>query len=963
MRIIRISIIILLLLNINLVFGQNGFIRGSVFDGMTGEFLPGVTIFAEGTTFGTVTDLDGKFNLSIAPGTYQLRISFISYQTISLNDIKVIDGEVILLDDLKLEEVSFELGEAVVTASYIKNTEVAMLSLKQKSVNLIDGISSSGLKKIGDSNVASAIKRVTGVSIEGGKYIYVRGLGDRYTKTIMNGLDIPGLDPDRNTIQMDIFPTNIIDNLVVYKTFSADLPADFTGGIVDINIKDFPDSKNANISMSAAYNPSSHFNKDYLTYAGGKTDFLGFDDGTRNIPAVDNIPFFTDAITDPNGPNGIRYRSIIESFNPIMAAEKQQSFMDYSVGTSFGNQFEAGKYTLGYVVSLSYKNNTDFYEDAIFSKYALSSDKAVTKMERREYQIGDYGVNNVLISGLAGFAIKSKNAKLRLNLMHLQNGESKAGIFDYDKNNLGTTFAGIQHNLEYTQRSLTNILIDGKYSSPETKWDVVWKFSPTLSTITDPDIRFTRYKFENNQYSIGTEVGFPIRSWRELNEINLAGVLNLTKEFVLKNQTIKLKFGGAYTYKNRDYNLKNFAINIRGVSLTGDPNEIFAKDNLWPYNGDIYQGTTYDAGFIPNNRNKYESDILNAAGYFSVEFNPLKNLKTIVGLRTEIYQQHYTGQNQTGDKVLDNDLVMDDLDFFPSLNLIYNLNKKQNLRFSYAKTIARPSFKELSFSQIFDPISGRTFIGGLSRDENLFTNTVYWDGNLMSTDIHNFDLRWELFHGNGQTVSLSVFYKKFINPIELIQYVRSPNAYQPRNVGDGQVYGAEIELRQSLNLINESMKNFEFTFNFTYTKSKIELSNTEYLARIGAARDGEDIGTYRDMAGQAPYIINAGLAYNGSENGIFKNLEAGFYYNVQGETLDLVGIADRPDVYTSPFHSLNFNSSKKFGKNEGLQLGINVENILNQDKASIYKSYKALDQFFESRSPGTTFKLNVSYAF
>ncbi|MBN2236406.1 MAG: TonB-dependent receptor [Bacteroidales bacterium] len=963
MQIIRISIIILLFLNLNLVFGQNGFIRGSVFDVKTGEFLPGVTVFAEGTTLGTVTDLDGKFSLSIAPGIYQLRISYISYQTINLSNIKVLAGEINLLDDIGLEEVSFELGEAVVTASYIKNTETAMLALKQKSVNLIDGISYSGLKKIGDSDVASSIKRVTGVSVEGGKYVYVRGLGDRYTKTIMNGLDIPGLDPDRNTIQMDIFPTNIIDNLVVYKTFTADLPADFTGGIVDINIKDFPDSKNANISMSAAYNPNSHFNNNYLTYDGGKTDFLGFDDGTRSIPATDNIPFFTDAITDPNGADGIRYRSILESFNPTMGAYKQQSFMDYSIGASLGNQFEAGKYTLGYVLSLSYKNNTDFYEDAVFSKYALSSDKAVTEMERREYQIGDYGVNNVLISGLAGFAIKSKNAKLRLNLMHLQNGESKAGIFDYDKDNLGTTFAGIQHNLEYTQRSLTNILIDGKYTSPGSNWDIVWKFSPTLSTIEDPDIRFTRYKFENNQYSIGTEVGYPIRSWRELNEINLASALHITKSLKLNDQAVKLKFGGAYTYKNRDYNLRNFAINIRDVELTGNPNEIFDEANLWPYNGDIYQGTTYEAGFIPNNRNKYESDIVNAGGYFSVEFNPFTNLKTIVGLRAEKYQQHYTGQNQTGDKVLDNERVMDDLDFFPSLNLIYNLSEEQNLRFSYAKTIARPSFKELSFSQIFDPISGRTFIGGLSRDENLFTNTVYWDGDLKSTDIHNFDLRWELFLTSGQTVSLSVFYKKFNNPIELIQYVRSPNAYQPRNVGDGQVYGVEVELRQNLGQLNESLKAFEFTFNFTYTESRVELSNTEYLARVGAARDGEEIGNYRDMAGQAPFIINAGLAYNGSEKGFSKNIEAGIYYNVQGETLDLVGIADRPDVYTSPFHSLNFNSSKKFGKNESLQLGINIGNILNQDKASVYKSYNATDKFFESRSPGTTFKLNFNYSF
>jgi TonB-dependent receptor len=963
MRVTKLFFTTLLLLFTTLVFGQKGIIRGSVFDGKTGEFLPGVTIFIEGTTMGTITDLDGKFNLSLEPGTYQILVSFISYETLNISDVKVEADKTTMLDNLKLNEATIELEEAVVKASYIRNTETAMLTMKKKSSNVLDGISSAGLKKIGDSNAASSMKRITGVSVEGGKYVYVRGLGDRYTKTILNGLDIPGLDPDRNSLQMDIFPTSIIDNLVVNKSFSADLPADFTGGVININIKDFPDTKKANISMEAGYNPNAHFNSDYLTYKGGKTDWLGFDDGTRAIPATTNIPLFSEVVGNPNGEQGMRYKEILQSFNPIMAANKQTSLIDFSLGASLGNQFQAGKYTMGYIVSFSYKNNSDFYKNAEYGRYGLSGDANVTEMELREHQVGNYGINNVLISGLAGFAIKTKKAKYRINLLHLQNGESQAGIFDYAKSNQGTDFSGFQHNLEYSQRALSNLLLDGKYAFPDKDWDIEWKISPTLSSIHDPDIRFTRYENRNGSYSIGTEVGFPERIWRDLEEINLSGVLHITKEFKVNGEEAKLKFGGAYTYKKRDFVIRNFAINVRNIPLTGDPNEIFLPDNLWPYQGNVARGTTYDVSFIPVNPNQFNASSDNAAGYVSVELSPVKKFKAVAGVRVENFVQYYTGQDQLGQNVFDNKKVLENFDFFPALNLIYNLNENQNLRFSYSKTIARPSFKELSFAEIFDPISGQTFIGGLFRDANDIAGIEYWDGNLTSTDIHNYDFRWEFFHGNGQTVSASLFYKKFNRPIEMVQFATQTGSYQPRNVGDGQVVGAEIEVRQNLQPLSEQLKNFSFSFNYTITRSRIEFSSTEYKSRVDNARTGQSVGKYRDMAGQAPYIINAGFAYDGGENGFWNGLEAGVYYNVQGQTLQFVGIVDRPDIYTVPFHSLNLNASKSFGKENHFQVGFKVENMLSAKKESVFKSHQAADQYFLRLSPGTTFQVKLGYTF
>jgi len=341
MRPLKFFVTVFLLVSALHLNAQNGIIRGTIFDETLGEPMISVTVMAEGTTTGTVSDLDGKFNLTIAPGTYNLKLSFISYESLVVSGVTVKAGGVTLLENLSMKSSTIGLSEVTVTASMVRNTENAIMSIKMNSPTVMDGISSAGFRKIGDSDAASSMKRVTGVSVEGGKYVYVRGLGDRYTKTILNGVDLPGLDPDRNTMQMDIFPTNIIDNIMVYKSFSAELPADFTGGVVDIGLKDFPDQKKGVIFINTAYNPDFHFQRDYLSYKGGKTDFLGFDDGTRSIPAISDIPFFTDVVGKPvNSDASLRFREILEGFNPNMAAMKQMSLADYGFGASFGNQVQ-----------------------------------------------------------------------------------------------------------------------------------------------------------------------------------------------------------------------------------------------------------------------------------------------------------------------------------------------------------------------------------------------------------------------------------------------------------------------------------------------------------------------------------------------------------------------------------------------------------------------------------------------
>lgn len=964
MHFIKNSLLFIFLILSASLNAQNGIIRGTVVDETTGEALIGLTVMAEGTTKGALTDLDGKFNLSLEPGKYNIRFSFVSYESRTLTGINVLPGEVTLLENLSMKSSTFGLSEVVISASMTRNTEGAVMAIKMNSPNLLDGISSANFRKMGDSDAASSMKRVPGVSVEGGKYVYVRGLGDRYTKTILNGVDIPGLDPDRNTMQMDIFPTTLIDNIIVHKSFSADLPADFTGGVVDITVKDFPDERKGNISFSTSYNPDYHFRNDFLTYKGGKTDFLGFDDGSRSIPATENIPFFASVIGDPQGDNATRYREILERFNPAMSAIRSNSLSDYNAGISIGNQIPLEGITLGYNFGLSYKNSSEYYRDAEYGRYGMSGDPDVNSLEIREFQKGDFGVRSVLAGALAGVALKTKSSKYRLNLLHLQNGESKAGIFDYTGSDQGSNFEGFQHNLEYSQRSLTNILLDGKHSFSAGGLEINWKLSPTISMIKDPDARFVRYIEGNgNRKLINTESGFPERIWRDLSEKNLAGQIHVSKKFSFKGEDARLNFGGSYTYKERDFMIRKFMLNIRNIDLTGDPDELFSPENLWPLNGSDYSsGTTYEAGFIPNNPNQFSANSNNGSAYISVELSVFNGLKAIAGVRMEKFIQRYTGRNQIGTINFQNEKVLDNTGLFPSLNLVYRLNENQNLRLSYAKTTARPSFKELSFAEIADPISGRTFIGGMFRDADDVAGKEFWDGKLVSSSIHNLDLRWETYSRDGRMLSVSAFWKYFINPIEIVQYAAQSGTFQPRNVGDGQVMGIEVEFRQNLDFITHSMKNFSVFSNISVTDSRIKLGLTEYISRLENARTGQVIAKTREMAGQAPWIINSGVTWSGSESGILSEFEAGLFYNVQGKTLQYVGIADRPDIYTLPFHSLNFTASKNLGKEKKLQIGIKIDNLLNDKKESVFKSFNPTDQFFTRLEPGTTYQLKLSYA-
>ncbi len=934
-------------------YAQNGIIRGTVYEDETNEALFYANAQIPSTGAVAFTDFDGNFELNLEPGTYDLEISFLGLATLTISDVKVEAGKVTAFENLRLKPSTNELMTVTVTASAMRNTESALLDVKKKSATVMDGISAQNFKRVGDGNAAAAVTRVPGVSIQGGKYVFVRGLGDRYTKTQLMRMDIPGLDPDRNSLQMDIFPTNILQNIVVLKTLTADLPADFSGGLVNIELVDFPTKKTLNISSSLGYTPGMHL-VEGLGHQGSVTDFLGFDSGFRNNPLPNQ--YIYEGIPNPALDDPITTQ-LTEGFKPVLAAQSRTMPLNGTLGISGGNQIKKdnGK-TVGYNGSFSYKANTDFYgsmsgdssrmyEQNFYRKGNLP-DQYTLQADRT--QIGSLAVSNIFMSGLFGYSIKDDNDKYRFTMMHLQNGETRTGKF-IETSSIENSFVGARDNLEYSERSITSVLFNGQHSRDDNKLKIDWRIAPTFSRIADKDIRSTSYRTEDNTFAIAPgETGFPNRIWRNLNEFNLANRIDFTRTHEVRGRDAKLKYGASYTFKYRDYEILRYQLRAKSLGslpdLTGDADELLTDAFIWDVISDA--GTYYSGNYEANNA--YQGIQSNLAAYVNEEFSMNALMKVVVGLRLERYDQFYTGVDQQEAAAPGTGLnyyyepVLNNFNLFPTANFIYSVNENSNLRLGAFRTVARPSFKEKSAAQIEDVLTGITFIGNLD---------------LQNTIINNFDARYEYFFEGGQTVALSGFYKSFTNPIELVAYsAAAPSNFQPRNVGNATVAGAEFEVRKNLGFMG--LKNFEVNSNFSYIYSAVTRDSAEYAARVASARTGEVISEVRPMQGQSPYMINVGLNYNNPKKG----WQGGLFYNVQGEKLYIVGVADNPDVYEVPFHSLNFNLLKSFGDERQYQMGFAVSNILDDTRDRIFVSYESFSPYFSRWAPGRTFKLTFRYS-
>ena len=933
------TLIALILLSTNFTFSQS-VITGKVIDGEFNELLPFANVLlltAEGENIdGTSTDFDGAFTFEVLKGTYILEFSFVGYDSKRITDVIVGQNEEYTLTATLLP-ASNSLDEVIVTTTAKNNTEASVLLIQKRAVNLIDGLSAQSIQKTGDSDLASAIKRIPGVSVQDGKFVYVRGLGDRYSKTLLGGLEVPGLDPDKNTLQLDIFPTNLLDNILISKSASADLNSDFTGGIVDVILKDFSVLPEYSFSIRGSYNPDMNLNDNFIGNENEAFNFLGFDNGYFDNPlsSKQEIPFPETF----NIGQSVLTRFLTQKLESTMDASRFQSFLNYSIGATASNQYNlSDTKSIGYIASLSLKRDYEYYES--FFNGTVEKENINKPLEPYSEQVGEFGQVKNLGSALLGISLKTTNSKYKLNLLAIKSGESGAIKGNY-KEFIENPYNGDASILTYTDRNILSLPFSSQhiFNGGNSSLDI--KIAPSIARVYDKDFKKTVFEIapNGNKLISPNTTQNPTRLWRSLKEDVISSKIQYNLD--LKGEKIqgKIKFGSSFTYKQRDFETDDYRIAYRGLSsvLGGDANNILAPNFI--YDLDTNQGSYIKGDF--QRTNQYESSGQTFAGYISSELILSDKWKSTIGLRFENYLVKYTGENIEAIK-FNNEKLIDTKDLYPSLNVIRTINDDRNLRISYSKTTARPTFKEISAAQIYDPITERYFVG------NPDVNPTY---------INNFDLRYESYSDGNQIFAISTFYKQFIDPIEITAFdANQPSVFIVRNNEEASVYGIELEYRKDI--LNNDNHKLSLNLNTSVIQSIQTMSDAEYQGRLISNPDKE-IDDSRELQGQSPYLINLGLVYNLFE----KNIEIGSYYNVQGKTLEVVGIGNLPDVYTLPFHNLNLNISKSFGKNLDQSLTFKAENLLNSKRESEYDYYNIETSPFSIYNPGQSFSLGYSIKF
>lgn len=910
------------------IFAQNGAIIGSIVDTKTNESLIGANIMIVGTGIGAVADIEGNYKIpNLKPGVYSIKCSFISYESSTKNNIVVKKGENTILN-FRLTSTQVQLATATVTARRTRNTENAIVSMQMKSASAVNGISAREIMMNGDKNAAASLQRISGVTAQDGKYIYVRGLGDRYSRTDLNGAMVPSMDPLKNNIQLDIFPGSIIENMMVYKTFSPELPGNFAGGYVDIQTKKFPEEYTLTFGASAGYNTQATFNSDFKTYQGGKWDFLGFDDGTRAIPtqAQGEIPYRYE--------DDVKLDNITRSFNKVMEPSKKRAPLNHDLNFSIGNKSKMFGKKVGYLFSYNYTHDYRYYENGENGHYTLPSTNSPFLQRDLQYK-DSRGIDYVLWGAIGSGSIElNKNSSITLNILHNQGGSSvsryQEGWNNYHEVHIQT------RSLLYSQRSFTSGQLLGVHTI--NKLDVKWMGVYSVSRQYQPDLRFFTNIYEASPMAEDTifsidpaKQDVPARYWRFMKEQNLEGKIDFTLPFQFNNQVSKFKFGGDYLRKDRDFSERRYDINDNNSSYKGDVGNYLSDNNIgmnaptYPNNYGVFVS---DATQISNTYTAYQNIF---SAYVMADLKLTRKLRAVLGARmetTDIYLQSANPNAAVGS--------LKNIDVLPAINLTFKPKKKINIRAAYTRTLARPSFRELAPYASFEFAGDYVLVG---------------NDKLERTLIDNVDLRFEWAIKPGELISFDVFYKRFINPIErTFNPSASNDELTFRNAESASLYGLELEIRKNLDFV-EALKHFKVGFNVALVNSIVSIQQNEL--DVIHATDPTASST-RQMYGQAPYIVNAYINYSRKKMG----LEARLVFNTSGPKLAIVISGGTPNVYEQPRNTMDFVLKKSFSQK--ITLTFKAKNILNASFKKIY-NYKGKDYIYSNFRLGRTFSLGFSY--
>lgn len=874
------------------VFAQTGKISGKVSDKKTGETLIGVTVKIAGTTKGSSTDVEGRYIINgLAAGKYVVETSYIGYTTKRITDIEVKATGSTSIDFVLDESSSNNLNEVVISASASKESVNTLFANQKASISISSGISAELIRKSPDKNTSEVLKRVSGASIQDNKFVIVRGLSDRYNSAMLNNSMLPNTEVDKRAFSFDILPSNLIDAIVINKTASADIPADFSGGVVQITTKDFPDNPFLNLSLGTSINMQSAF-KDFYVAPRGGLEALGIYDKGRDIP------------------KGFPSTDVFRALEPNSAER-------FDLSRQFKNNWGYNKVTakLGPIFQLNYGTSKVYKDDSKFGtvlSLTYRYDERLKTSDQKAYtgqalgdQFHDNQYNfNTNIGALANFAYSWGTNKITLKNIYNRVLENQFTIRE-GKDDAGGEFLRTGDYL--LQRSLLSNQLTGEHLlTQDSKIKMDWNLNYANTDRKEPGYKRMEYSKDGvaaiQPASADARLAGNFNS--KLNEDAYGGALNFTIPVSWFQDKNKIKFGYFGQYRKRDFNARILGLIRNGdfdnSLLTLPQDQIFAPENIRP-NGFVYDEIT-------NGGDHYDASAFLNAGYAMFDGYLTEKIRFSVGARLESYQLKLNSVDNGKPVKIDSTTT----NLLPSANLIYNLTDKADIRVSASQTVGRAEFRELAPFPFYD----------FNKNMNIRGNA-----NLKQSKTTNLDLGYAYYPASGETFSVSTFYKYFELPIEqTLQLGNSGRSLSYANSESATVYGIELEFRKSLKFIGEQFNNFTFNTNASYIKSEVVVSKLVNAKGV------------RPMQGQSPYLINAGLTYN---NTAANTLGVTLLYNRVGPRIWAIGNIEDPDIYEYSRNVLDLQISKKFAKSRA-EVKLNYSDILN-NKAYYYQKVKGSD--------------------
>jgi outer membrane receptor protein involved in Fe transport len=901
-------------------------LTGAAFDASSGDAVPQVQVEITGpVNLKEVTDLDGRFTVKVPPGKYNVKYTSPNHLPSIIEGVEVTEGSEIVDASAVLAKAG-EATQVEVTATVAPEiaTAEALLTERKLADTVQDSISGIEIKQSTASDAAGALTKVTGVSVVGEGFVYVRGLGERYSATTLNNALLATTEPERRVVPLDLFPANLIDNIKVLKTYAADLPGEFSAGLVQVETVEFPTRPTLSIGYSLGLNSQTQFDP-YMRYPGGERDKFGFDDGTRAFPdflpenqRVDRFTFSPQELQEFGRrlPNNWE-RQFNDSARPI------QNF-NLVTGKTFGK--------FGFIAAVTFSNGITNIFDQTRNFYSANADVAAGL-------IGPDDAPPVLENS---FVYDESKEAVRLggvvNLSYQVNPAHKLvwrNFLSRDTDNETRFYTGFHRDfntdlqdqrLRWVERSIASTQVEGEHLFTGMANSIfLWQLSVSAAERDEPDLRENVYLRNSisGEFEYFNDAQSSFRMYNDLNETIFNPNVNWMVPFYTSGWTGSIKFGANASMRDRSFLSRRLRLTQRGsarLDLTLPPNQLFAPENIRP-NGFELSETTRITDAYDGKRNIY--------GYYAMlDLAFAQRWRLITGLRVEDMDQDVTTFDPFNPNRGRQPSVFKKTDLLPAANVVYSLTPRQNLRFGYSQTVARPDFRELALFDFLDIVGGRQTVG---------------NPELEQTTIHNYDLRWELFPGSNQLLAVSFFYKTFDKPIERTVLATVGLLTTFENADSARNFGFELEFRRNLEFISPKLNEFAISSNFTLIDSTIDLTNVQNT--VLTTRE-------RALQGQSRYVANAIIEWARPRWRSTTRLYANYF----SSRITDVGSFGLPDVIQQGVPSLEFVYELSLRENGRWRMRFSGENLNNPRWRWLQGG-----EIFQSYRLGRTFEVGTSF--